>query len=228
VKTTETSCADVTAAETKEPNTFIPTDLDGPNSAQQPAVETMTKEVLREMQESSLSGPVDKMDKQEGKKMRQPGESAPAPAARLVDLAAQLRQTFPLSPKRDEDNYEISDKGENSDDGETEPDRSHKHVPRWCETFLKDLQAQSSWDPDSIFGLKVPACVLDVVFTDDHYRAAGKERPRRKRGSSQDWKKDRLRSQEVKEYKRKMGHAKPWNMVCKMPLDNRSGNPSTS
>lgn len=128
-----------------------------------------------------------------------------------------LRQTTPLSPKRDEDNYEISEKDANSDE-EGEPDRSKKHVPRWCGFYLKELEAQSSWDPDSIFGSQVPRCDLNAVFTDELYKSCRKERPQRKRGSSQDWKKDRLRSAEVKDYKRKMGHVKPWTPSCKTPL----------
>jgi len=132
------------------------------------------------------------------------------PAEELKEPKKKEAVVAPLSPKRDEDNYEISEKDENSDDGENEPDRSQKHVPTWCSSYLEALTAQMSWDPDTIFGSKVPPCDLNVVFTAEHYKRSGKERPNRKRGSSQDWKKDRLRSNEVKEYKRKMGQVKPW------------------
>merc|ERR1719271_1348987 len=69
-----------------------------------------------------------------------------------------------LPPKLDEDNYEISEKDENSDEACEEPDRSHKHVPRWCSNYLETLATQSSLDPDSIFGNKVPRCDLDAIF----------------------------------------------------------------
>jgi len=127
----------------------------------------------------------------------------------ICSVLEVLRQ--PLSPKKDEDNYELSDKGENSDE-EDECDRKHsgKHVPKWCSDYLDILKAQSSWDPDTIFGSKVPHCDNAVVFPDELYARLRKERPNRRRGSSQDWKKDRLRSREVTEYKRKMQQTRHW------------------
>merc|ERR1719174_780512 len=123
----------------------------------------------------------------------------------------------PLGPKNAEDNYEISDKGENSDE-EDEPDRSQKHVPKWCESYLDQLAEQMSWDPDSIFGSTVPPCDQAVVFPTELYTRLKKQRPQRQRGSSQDWRRDRLRSKDVKEYKRKMGQTKVISGAAKTPL----------
>lgn len=128
------------------------------------------------------------------------------------------RQFSPLSPKRSEENYEISDKDELSDEEDEEAEkerRRHKHVPRWCQNFLDVLKEQSSWDPDSIFGSKVQRCDIDAVFTAEHYKLAGKDKPKRARGSSQNWAKDRLRSKEVENYKKKLGQTKPWAPASK-------------
>jgi len=127
------------------------------------------------------------------------------------DPAMMLRQ-IDLKPKLDEDNYEISEHEENSDeDADKSRDRSGKHVPRWCSTYLEDLQRQADIDPDTIFASKVSCCDLDAVFTDDMYREVGKQRPKRLRGSSGDWRKDRLSCMEIKSYKSRMGHLRSWD-----------------
>jgi hypothetical protein len=122
-----------------------------------------------------------------------------------------------LPPKLDEDNYEISEKDENSDEACEEPDRSHKHVPRWCSNYLETLATQSSLDPDSIFGNKVPRCDLDAIFSDEIYKKYSRQRPQRRRGSSGEWRKDRLRPQEIRDYKKKMGQTKPWKSPAASP-----------
>lgn len=134
-----------------------------------------------------------------------------------------LRQACPLSPKRDEENYEISEKDENSDAECEEPDRSHKHVPKWCSTYLETLATQSSIDPDGIFGSKVPRCDLDTIFSNESYKKYKRERPQRRRGSSGEWKKDRLRPNEIRDYKRKMGQTKAWNATLKSPGAPQAG-----
>lgn len=158
---------------------------------------------------NKLQGPAE--GQRPAKKPRPPVPSFSAPP--LIEPWQALRQT-PLSPKRDEDNYEISDKDENSDE-ENEPDRSHKHVPKWCSNYLQLLAAQSSTDPDSIFGSKVPSCDLKIIFSDETYKRFGRERPQRRRGSSANWKKDRLRPQEISEYKEKMGQKTSWTASSK-------------
>jgi len=126
------------------------------------------------------------------------------------------RLAIPLSPKKDDDNYDMSDKEENSDDGGEEPDRSHKHVPRWCSTYLETLATQSLVDPDSIFGSKVPLCDLESIFSIETYKKYNRDRPQRRRGSSGEWKKDRLRPNEIRDYKKKMGQTKRWSKSLKL------------
>merc|ERR1712147_546899 len=110
--------------------------------------------------------------------------------------------------KRDEDNYAISERDETSDnEGEMiEPDRCLKPVPRWCANYLQLLSDQQVTDPDSIFGTKVPSCDLEKVFPDELYNKCRCKRPQRKRGSSGEWKRDRLRGDEIDAYNVKMGH----------------------
>lgn len=125
---------------------------------------------------------------------------------------AMLLRQIDLKPKLDEDNYEISEHdGDSEEEGGENRDRSGKHVPRWCETYLQDLNEQADIDPDTIFAAKVPRCDLEVVFTDEMYRLANKSRPKRMRGSSGDWRKDRLTCNEIKSYKSRMGHLRSWD-----------------
>lgn len=131
----------------------------------------------------------------------------------LVEPAVLLRQEV-LPPPRPEDNYEISEPGDASEDEQgamsQERDRSQKHVPAWCATYLQDLARQASIDPDSIFGSRVPVCDLESIFPDPLYVTVGQEAPKRKRGSSGDWEQDKLTRAEVREYKRRMGQTGNW------------------
>lgn len=121
----------------------------------------------------------------------------------------QLRQ-ITIGPRQQADNYELSDKGEDSDQDHDQQDRSHKHVPRWCDDYLKTLKDQSNIDPDTIFGSQVPKCDLEAIFTDDDYKKRGKERPKRRRGSSGEWKRDQLTNTEIAQYKAKCGQTRMW------------------
>eukprot|EP00929_Paragymnodinium_shiwhaense_P020658 TRINITY_DN13698_c0_g1_i1.p1 TRINITY_DN13698_c0_g1~~TRINITY_DN13698_c0_g1_i1.p1 ORF type:complete len:788 (-),score=199.03 TRINITY_DN13698_c0_g1_i1:157-2520(-) len=120
-----------------------------------------------------------------------------------------LRQQV-LPPSRPEDNYEISEKGGDSDAEDNEDLRARKPVPAWCESFLQQLKSQEDVDPDTIFGPRVPPCVLEDIFSDELYVAVGKKRPKRARGSSGDWNKDRLQRDDVDKYKSRMGHVRSW------------------
>jgi hypothetical protein len=121
-----------------------------------------------------------------------------------------LRQTELTTP-RQEDNYEISDQGDSDpDDRAEERRRAKKHVPRWCDNYLEQLSRQADMDPDTVFGNKVPTCDVEEIFPVELYKTVGKERPKRNRGSSQNWGKDKLTTNEVQEYKRKMGQNKAW------------------
>lgn len=137
-------------------------------------------------------------DKRSGKKPR-----PPVPSFKQEPPWMELRR-IPLGSKKEEDNYEISDKDENSE-GENDRDRSHKRIPRWCDDYVQRLSQQAHIDPDCIFGSQVPRCDLTAIFTDEDYKKRGKDRPKRKRGSSGEWKKDRLTQTEISEYKSKMG-----------------------
>mmetsp|Transcript_4616 Transcript_4616/g.9448 ORF Transcript_4616/g.9448 Transcript_4616/m.9448 type:complete len:296 (-) Transcript_4616:168-1055(-) len=137
--------------------------------------------------------------------------AAPAVPAFGPDPSELLRK-MDLPPKLAEDNYEISECGADSDDeADHARDRGGKDVPQWCETYLAVLGTQADVDPDTIFSSKVPACRLEDVFPDELYKQAGKSRPKRQRGSSGDWRKDRLRREEIRDYKQRMGHVRPWN-----------------
>lgn len=120
----------------------------------------------------------------------------------------KLRQ-MQVPPQNPEDNYEISDKGEDSD--VDEPDRSEKHVPEWSFQYLELITKQTNIDPDTIFGNRVPECDLEAIFSDALYLSCKFERPKRRRGSSGEWKKDRLSRSEITDYKHKMGHMRRWS-----------------
>lgn len=124
----------------------------------------------------------------------------------------QILRQIPLPDIRPEDNYELSEHGENSDpdDAEEAARRAKKKVPRWCDFYLDFLQKQADTDPDTVFGSRVPECRMQDIFTDELYTKVGKKRPKRNRGSSQDWRRDRLAKGEIKCYKRKMGQTKGW------------------
>lgn len=129
-------------------------------------------------------------------------------AAVAPDPSTALRQ-LRLPPPLAEDNYEISD--HDSDPETIDKDRSKKRIPAWCRNHTEFINEQADWDPDTIFSSKVPHCSLEEIFPDALYKQAGKERPRRKRGSSQDWTKDPLTKPEVSSYKTRMGQKKCWD-----------------
>jgi len=135
----------------------------------------------------------------------------------------QLRRRE-LAPKKDEDNYEISDHDPDSDNEDEKRKenrdraRTHKPVPRWCETYLQELMEHADIDPDSIFAHRVPHCELDVIFPEVLYQEVGRHRPKRMRGSSGDWRKDRLTCAEIRNYKSRMGHTRAWDAPNKAPL----------
>lgn len=140
-----------------------------------------------------------------------------APEERNEALGRPLWQLVPLSPKKLEDNYEISDKEETDDEAEErpEPDRSKKHKPAWCaEKSVEELcAAQGACDPDSIFGFRVPKCDLEEIFPDVVYKKQKKLQPRRRRGSSALWYRDRLSRSEIINYRDKMGQVRRWSLL---------------
>mmetsp|Transcript_62068 Transcript_62068/g.134690 ORF Transcript_62068/g.134690 Transcript_62068/m.134690 type:complete len:468 (+) Transcript_62068:79-1482(+) len=151
-----------------------------------------------------------------GKLGRSPARLAP-PVPTFIDdpKPAVLLRRIELPPRRAEDNYEISEPGDNSGDElmtsqEIEHQRSSKGVPQWCGTYLERLAEQVCIDPDTVFGSRVPECSLELVFPDRLYDAMEMVPPKRQRGSSGEWREDRLTRLEVRNYKQRMGQTKDW------------------
>jgi len=118
-----------------------------------------------------------------------------------------------LTKKNPEDNYALSDYDGDSEGeyaAEREKMRSKKTIPKWCEKYLQLMQRQYDIDPDTIFG-KVPRCVLDDMFPDVLYQQVRQKRPARRRGSSGDWRRDRLTRHEIRAYKQRTGQKRSWD-----------------
>lgn len=125
-----------------------------------------------------------------------------------------LLKQIALGPKNPADNYELSEYDGDSDAEDTtekEKQRARKRLPAWSENYLDLLQKQADLEPSSIFGEGAPKCSMDEIFPISLYRQVGKTRPKRQRGSSQDWSRDRLTHTEVHDYRRKMGQQRKWN-----------------
>jgi len=151
-----------------------------------------------------------------------PRKSIPVKALEAWQLVRQI----PLPPQNPDDNYELSDQADSDADETLEAQRrSLKHQPRWSENYLELLKKQSDLDPDTIFGGRVPCCILEDVFTDDLYEQVGKTRPKRKRGSSGNWKgRDQLCPDEIDAYKRKLGQTRVFVPDVQDPPEGLSPN----
>jgi len=128
------------------------------------------------------------------------------------DPALEVR-VMELPPKNPEENYAISEYGgdsEGEDAAERDKIRQAKPIPAWCEGYFSCIQKQAAIDPDTIFG-KVPRCVMEDVFPESIYVQMGKKRPARRRGSSGDWRRDRLTRSEIRTYKQRMGQKRSWD-----------------
>lgn len=151
--------------------------------------------------------------------------AAPGAAAGFAEQKVAIQQPDepwrrfrekPLPPKKQEDNWEISDKEDSDDEGadeEQDRNRANKPVPTWCVDYKQALAAQEGVDPDSIFSSRVPFCDIDAIFPDTLYRERGRKPPKRKRGSSCQWAKDRLSSSNIARYRAKMGQLKRWSSI---------------
>jgi hypothetical protein len=111
----------------------------------------------------------------------------------------------PLGPKDVSDQYDITDKDTDSESELSPSSRAKKHIPPWCVNWRQKAIAQIAVDPESIFGMTVPKCDLDVIFTQKNYRDMGLSRPKRVRGSSGNWTFDKLTQDEVDRYRAKLG-----------------------
>ena len=112
---------------------------------------------------------------------------------------------LPLGPKFSEDQYEVTDKDTDSENEPSPNTRSKKHIPAWCTNWRQKAIAQIAVDPESIFGVTVPKCDLEVIFAEKNYRGMGLSRPKRVRGSSGNWTFDKLTQEEVDRYRAKLG-----------------------
>jgi Inner centromere protein, ARK binding region len=129
------------------------------------------------------------------------------PGRRSVLPSAHL-SLKPIGPLRMAENYEVTDKDSDSDpeySAKVAIARSKKSIPIWVEGWRQKSMKQMSVDPESIFGISVPECDLSVIFTERNYAKVRKARPKRVRGSSGNWKLDRLRQTEIDEYRGKCG-----------------------
>jgi len=156
-----------------------------------------------------------------------PTMAAPAPPTKPPKMSLpvelepfRLLREKPLPKKVLEDNYEISDKEDTDDECEEEQERlrASKVVPAWSADYKQALAAQDGIDPDSIFSSRVPFCDSDAIFPDDLYRQYRQKPPRRKRGSSCQWHKDRLSASEIARYRAKMGQQKRWSSLRKKTI----------
>ena len=112
---------------------------------------------------------------------------------------------LPLGPKQLDEQYDITDKDTDSESELSPNSRAKKHIPSWCINWRQKAIAQIAVDPESIFGVTVPKCDLDVIFTEKNYRCMGLSRPKRVRGSSGNWTFDKLTQEEVDRYRAKLG-----------------------
>jgi hypothetical protein len=115
----------------------------------------------------------------------------------------------PIGPLREEENYELSEKETDSEREEStevqQARRRAKKVPEWCRGWRELCMKQMAIDPESIFGIYIPNCDLGVIFADENYKKMRKTRPRRNRGSSGNWKMDKLRQEEIDTYRNVCG-----------------------
>jgi len=105
---------------------------------------------------------------------------------------------------RQEDNYEISDKGEGSGDESDSDEKNKKPIPDWArkDNLHNALRIQfavgNPIDPDEIFG-EIPKPDLEAIFKQK------KKKAYRPRGSSAQWEKDGLNEMEKMKYRKDLG-----------------------
>jgi hypothetical protein len=108
----------------------------------------------------------------------------------------------PIGEPKEEDNYAITEKGTDSEGEEEQAaKRRAKKIPEWCKQWREQCMKQSTIDPESIFGINIPNCDLSAIFTENNYARMHKTRPKRIRGSSGNWKMDKLKQDEIDIYR---------------------------
>merc|ERR1719245_1244002 len=104
----------------------------------------------------------------------------------------------------------------------------NKPIPAWCADYKQALSLQEGVDPDSIFSSRVPFCDIDAIFPDALYREHRRQPPKRKRGSSCQWHKDRLSRTEIARYRAKMGQQRRWSSLRKKVITLDHGEDSNA
>ena len=151
------------------------------------------------------------------KEPRQPQSNYPAsafvprytPAPGPVEIVTE--NLVPLmSDPLPEDQYEMTE-WEDSDAEKDEDAHENKRVPAWCIGWIETAKTQTSIDPDTVFGSRIPKCELEVLFgrNGNAYLKARKG----KRGSSGEWGMDDVSMRELDEYRQLMGHTQQLDSV---------------
>lgn len=114
-----------------------------------------------------------------------------------------------------DDTYEISDEC-----SEESPDRSNKNVPTWCADWVKLVQDQEKIDPDTVFGGNMPFVDLADVFPDSKIAADLKAgRLSADVDPNKRWQRDKLRKEEVANYRAAMGQTQNMDHLWRKPGD---------
>ncbi len=135
------------------------------------------------------------------------------PAPCPVEIVTESLVLLPDSPIP-EDQYEMTeweDSENEMGDDEKERKRLAKRIPAWCIGWIETAKTQTSIDPDTVFGSRIPRCDLEVLFgqTNNAYLKARKGR----RGSSGEWGMDDVTRRELEEYRAIMGHTQQLDSV---------------
>jgi len=121
----------------------------------------------------------------------------------------------------------MSQEYENSDES---PDRTNKSVPTWASEWVALVDAQKEVDPDSIFGGYMKQVNLLEVFPENEKiaREVAEATKHNRRNSldvhaepSRRWSKDKLRKEEVLNYKRVMGQTVRRDDLWRKPSSDR-------
>ena len=135
------------------------------------------------------------------------------PAPGPIDIVTETLVPIQDSP-RPEDQYEMTvweDSDAEMDEDTKERKRMTKRIPTWCIGWIETAKTQTSIDPDTVFGSRIPRCDLEVLFghTNNAYIKARKG----KRGSSGEWGMDDVTRRELEEYRAIMGHTQQLEAV---------------
>jgi hypothetical protein len=109
---------------------------------------------------------------------------------------------------------EFEDSDCEDDEDTKERKRAAKRIPAWCIAWIETAKTQTSIDPDTVFGSRIPRCDLEALFgqTNNAYLKAR----RGKRGSSGEWGMDEISRRELDEYRAIMGHTQQLESVVIM------------